>query len=40
MLLTSDGKTTRVGFKVEQSGGKTRRVRIARRSGEVLEKKG
>jgi large subunit ribosomal protein L24 len=40
MLLTSDGKTTRIGFKVEQSGGKTRRVRIARRSGEVLEKKG
>ena len=40
MLVTSEGKTTRIGFRVEQTGGKTRRVRIARRTGELLEKKG
>jgi large subunit ribosomal protein L24 len=40
MLLTSDGKTTRVGTRLETSGGKTRRVRIARKTGETIDKKG
>lgn len=39
MLTTSGGVATRVGFKVETTGGKTRRVRIARKTGEVLDKK-
>lgn len=39
MLLTSEGKTTRIGAKVETVGGKTRRVRIARKTGETLDKK-
>lgn len=39
MVTASDGKTTRIGTKVETVGGKTRRVRIARRTGEVLDKK-
>ena len=37
--LTSDGKTSRIGTKVETVGGKVRRVRIARKTGEVLDKK-
>jgi large subunit ribosomal protein L24 len=36
MLLTSSGKPTRIGVKLE--GG--RRVRIARKTGEVIETKG
>lgn len=39
MILTSGGVPTRVGFKVETSGGKSRRVRIARKTGETLDKK-
>ena len=39
MVLTSGGKTSRIGSKVETVGGKTRRVRIARKTGEVLDKK-
>jgi large subunit ribosomal protein L24 len=39
MLLTSEGKTTRIGIREETVGGKTRRVRVARRGGEVLDKK-
>ena len=39
MIVASDGKTTRIGTKVETVGGKTRRVRIARRTGETLDKK-
>lgn len=39
MLLTGDGKTTRVAYKVEESGGKTRRTRVARKTGETLDKK-
>ncbi|MCZ2148382.1 MAG: 50S ribosomal protein L24 [Bryobacterales bacterium] len=40
MILTSGGVPTRVGFKVETAGGKARRVRIARKTGETLDKKG
>jgi large subunit ribosomal protein L24 len=39
MVLTSGGVTTRVGYKVEEVGGKTRRTRIARKTGEALDKK-
>jgi large subunit ribosomal protein L24 len=39
MLLTSDGKVTRIGAKVETIGGKQKRTRIARKTGEVLDKK-
>lgn len=39
MIVAGDGKTTRIGAKVETVGGKTRRVRIARRTGETLDKK-
>jgi|SRR5579875_3203074 large subunit ribosomal protein L24 len=39
MLLTSGGAPTRVGYRIEQSGTVTRRVRIAKKSGEILDKK-
>ena len=39
MLLTAGGVPTRVGYKLETVGGLTRRVRIARKNGETLEKK-
>jgi large subunit ribosomal protein L24 len=39
MLLTSGGIPTRVGYKFETSGSVTRRVRVARKSGETLDKK-
>lgn len=40
MLLTPGGVPTRIGFRVETVGGKTRRVRIARKTGETVDKKG
>jgi large subunit ribosomal protein L24 len=39
MLTTSNGVATRIGFKIETAGGKARRVRVARKTGEVLDKK-
>jgi large subunit ribosomal protein L24 len=40
MVLTSGGVPTRVGYKVEEVGGDiTRRTRIARKTGEPLDKK-
>jgi large subunit ribosomal protein L24 len=39
MVLASDNKTTRLGVRVEGSGPSARRVRIARRTGEPLDKK-
>ena len=39
MLTTSDGHTTRVGYRVETVAGKTRRVRIARKTGELLDRR-
>jgi large subunit ribosomal protein L24 len=39
MLVNSEGKPTRIGVKEETVGGKTRRVRVARKGGEVLDKK-
>jgi large subunit ribosomal protein L24 len=40
MVLTSGGVPTRVGYKLEPSGTSTRRVRIAKKSGEALDTKG
>ena len=39
MMLTPGGVPTRVGYKIETTGGKTRRVRIARKGGEALDRK-
>jgi large subunit ribosomal protein L24 len=39
MVLTSGGIATRVATKMETVGGKVRRVRIARKTGETLDKK-
>ena len=39
MILTAEGKTTRIGVKTETVGGKTRRIRVARKTGETLDKK-
>jgi large subunit ribosomal protein L24 len=39
MILTSGGQASRVGYKVEGSGTTMRRVRIARKTGEPLDKK-
>ena len=39
MLLTSGGVPTRVGYRIEGTGASSRRVRYARKGGEVLDKK-
>jgi large subunit ribosomal protein L24 len=39
MIVTADGKTSRIGTKVETVSGKTRRMRVAVKTGESLEKK-
>ena len=39
MVLASDNKPTRIAVKVEGTGASARRVRIARRTGEPLDKK-
>jgi large subunit ribosomal protein L24 len=39
MVLTSGGQPTRVGFKMEGAGASAHRVRIAKKTGEVLEKR-
>jgi large subunit ribosomal protein L24 len=39
MILTPGGVPTRIGYKLETVGGKTTRVRIARKGGETLDKK-
>lgn len=39
MILTAGGVPTRVGYKLDNLGGKVRRVRIARKGGETLDKK-
>ena len=39
MLLTAGGVPTRVGYRMETVGGKTRRTRVARKGGETLDKK-
>ena len=39
MMVTSGGVATRVGFRMEGTGAVTRRVRIAKKGGEILDKK-
>jgi large subunit ribosomal protein L24 len=39
MLVTSGGIATRVSYKVEGSGATARRTRVARKTGEILDKK-
>lgn len=40
MMLTSGGVTTRISYKIDEAGGKLRRTRISRKTGETLDKKG
>src|SRR5271166_5978755 len=40
MILTSGGVASRIGYKLEGTGTSMRRVRIARKTGEPLDKKG
>jgi large subunit ribosomal protein L24 len=39
MIVTSGGVATRVGYRIEAAGTGTRRVRIAKKGGEILDKK-
>lgn len=39
MIVTSGGVATRIGTKMEGEGASARRVRVARKTGEVLDKK-
>jgi large subunit ribosomal protein L24 len=39
MVLTAGGVPTRIGTKMETQGKKVRRMRMARKNGEVLDKK-
>jgi large subunit ribosomal protein L24 len=40
MVMTSGGQVTRISYRVEGSGASVRRVRIARKTGEILDRKG
>jgi len=40
MIMTSGGVATRIGYRMESTGTATRRVRIARKGGESLDRKG
>jgi large subunit ribosomal protein L24 len=39
MMVTSGGVATRIGYRMEQTGAVVRRVRIAKKGGEILDKK-
>jgi large subunit ribosomal protein L24 len=39
MILTSGGVATRVGYRMETAGTTVRRVRIAKKGGEILDKR-
>ncbi len=39
MILTSGGVPTRIGYRMEGSGASAHRVRIAKKGGEVLDKR-
>jgi large subunit ribosomal protein L24 len=39
MITTSGGVATRVAYRMEQTGAVSRRVRIAKKGGEILDKK-
>jgi large subunit ribosomal protein L24 len=38
MIVTSGGVATRIGYRMEGTGTTTRRVRIAKKGGEILDK--
>jgi large subunit ribosomal protein L24 len=40
MIVTSGGVATRVAYRMESSGTVVRRVRVAKKGGETLDKKG
>jgi len=40
MIMTSGGVATRIGYRLEGTGATKRRVRVARKGGEILDKKG
>jgi large subunit ribosomal protein L24 len=40
MIVTSGGVPTRVGYRIEGTGTATHRVRIAKKGGEILDKRG
>lgn len=40
MVVTADGKPSRVGYKMEGEGASAKKVRVARKTGEVLAAKG
>jgi|SRR5271155_2252482 len=40
MIVTSGGVATRVGYRVEGTGATARSVRVARKGGELLDRKG
>ena len=40
MVLTPGGVATRVSYRIEGTGASARRIRVARKSGEPLDKKG
>jgi large subunit ribosomal protein L24 len=39
MIMTSGGVATRIGYRTETAGTSVRRVRIAKKGGEILDKK-
>jgi large subunit ribosomal protein L24 len=39
MIVTSGGVATRIGYRTEQAGAITRQVRVAKKGGELLDKK-
>ena len=39
MVINSAGEATRVGYRMERTGTVARRVRIAKKGGEILDKK-
>jgi large subunit ribosomal protein L24 len=39
MIVTSGGVATRIGYRMETTGTAVRRVRIAKKGGEILDKK-
>ncbi|MBL8291282.1 MAG: 50S ribosomal protein L24 [Bryobacterales bacterium] len=40
MVVTANGEASRIGYRVEElGGGVVRRVRVARKTGEILDKK-
>jgi large subunit ribosomal protein L24 len=39
MVVTGDGKPSRIGYKIEGTGASAKKVRVARKTGEVLATK-